>query len=713
MNKKGFTLVELLAVISILAIILLIGVPTISKVIKDNKEKAYDIQISSFLGSVKIWATDNVRNLPVSGSASEVTLAQLENQAYVAKDVKNPLTGSAFDTTMSFCVRNINGEYDYSVSDGTGCSATSTKTNDGCFALSGNKITNYYDYVDNNSNNSVCPRDVVIPSSINGVSITRIGSSAFKSKKLTSVSIPDSVTMIDSEAFRSNNLTTVIIPDSVTTLGNHSFYSNKLTSVTISKKITTINTFTFAENKLASVTIPSSVTSIGQYAFYYDQITNLVLPNSVTSIGERAFEGNYMSTVTIPSSVKTIGERAFYLNKLTSVTIPSSVTSIGGGAFSKNDFAADTAIIYDRNSDGTENKAVISSYAQGRISSESTITIPSGVTTIKNYAFYTVLTSTLTLPDTLTSIGDYSFANNSIKSVVIPNSVTSIGEYAFGTNDIATLTIGTGITSISRGAFEYNELASVTIPTSITSIGYYAFANNEFTSITIPNNVTSIASNSFSGNSSLTAITVDNIPNRIANSPWGATNATITYLRGVHINIDSSITDLNVSPALVVAENSTITFTSSTLGKKVTSVTIDGVVNSGNTFTVGTADISVTAYTYDTVPYYTFESAHNYANSLDGSVSGTSLWTQTITGASSINITFSSDSKTESGYDYIFICSDNCSVTRTSTTGYLYKLDGTTMAGKTYNVTGDTIYVKLFSDGSQVYNGFTATVMQN
>src|SRR5574344_2052379 len=235
MNKKGFTLVELLAVISILAIILLIGVPTISKVIKDNKEKAYDIQISSFLGSVKIWATDNVRNLPVSGSASEVTLAQLENQAYVAKDVKNPLTGSAFDTTMSFCVRNINGEYDYSVSDGTGCSATSTKTNDGCFAVSGNKITNYYDYVDNNSNNSVCPRDVVIPSSINGTSITEIGDSAFESKKITSVSIPDSVTMIDSEAFRSNNLITVIIPDSVTTLGSYSFYYNKLTSVTISK----------------------------------------------------------------------------------------------------------------------------------------------------------------------------------------------------------------------------------------------------------------------------------------------------------------------------------------------------------------------------------------------------------------------------------------------------------------------------------------------
>ena len=47
MNKKAFTLVELLAVIVILAIILAISIPSISSVI-DNSEK------SSFVSSTKL-----------------------------------------------------------------------------------------------------------------------------------------------------------------------------------------------------------------------------------------------------------------------------------------------------------------------------------------------------------------------------------------------------------------------------------------------------------------------------------------------------------------------------------------------------------------------------------------------------------------------------------------------------------------------------------
>src|SRR5574344_555309 len=458
---------------------------------------------------------------------------------------------------------------------------------------------------------------------------TTIGSYAFDGNKLTSLVLPGSTKFANGinksdtieYAFWNNKIASLTIGDGITDLGDSAFAVNQLTSLTIPSSVTSIGSFAFAYNNLTSITIPSSVTSIGADAFGSNSLTNVTIPNSVTSIKNGAFENNSLTSITIPSSVTSIRYYAFRGNKLTSITIPSSVTSIGSAAFNMNNLPIDKAIIYARNSDGTEDKTTIVSYAH------------------------------------------------------------------------------TG--------------GSVTIPDGVTTIGDYAFEYNELTSITIPNNVTSIDSTAFLGNSSLTAITVDNMPNKIANSPWGATNATITYLRGVHINIDSSITDLNVSPSLVVEENSTITFTSSTLGKKLTSVTIDGVVNSGNTFTVGTADISVTAYTYDTVPYYTFETAHNYANNLDGSVSGTSLWTQTITGASSINITFSSDSRTESGWDYIFICSDNCSVTRTSTTGYLYKLAGTDMAGKTYNVTGDTIYVKFFSDGSQVYNGFTATVIQN
>ena len=45
MKKKGFTLVELLAVIIILSLVLVIAVPSVNKYIKQSKEKAYKVQM--------------------------------------------------------------------------------------------------------------------------------------------------------------------------------------------------------------------------------------------------------------------------------------------------------------------------------------------------------------------------------------------------------------------------------------------------------------------------------------------------------------------------------------------------------------------------------------------------------------------------------------------------------------------------------------------
>ena len=59
-----------------------------------------------------------------------------------------------------------------------------------------------------------------------GSSATSIGSGAFSSNQLTSVTIPDSVTNIGSYAFYDNTLTSVIIPDSVTNIGSGAFGSN-------------------------------------------------------------------------------------------------------------------------------------------------------------------------------------------------------------------------------------------------------------------------------------------------------------------------------------------------------------------------------------------------------------------------------------------------------------------------------------------------------
>ena len=76
------------------------------------------------------------------------------------------------------------------------------------------------------------------------------------------------VTTIDSSAFLSKKLTSITIPDSVTTIGHHAFFNSGLTSITIPDSVTTIGDNAFSTNfHLKSVTIPNSVTTIGHDAF--------------------------------------------------------------------------------------------------------------------------------------------------------------------------------------------------------------------------------------------------------------------------------------------------------------------------------------------------------------------------------------------------------------------------------------------------------------
>jgi len=146
--------------------------------------------------------------------------------------------------------------------------------------------------------------DIVIPSSVWGEQVISIGSSAFREKSLTNVTIPNSVTEIGYEAFSVNELTSITIPNSVTSIGDRAFLNNNLTSVTI----------------------PNSVTFIGDNAFWGNKLTSVTIPNSVTFIGDDAFWGNKLTSVTIPNSVTFIGNEAFSHNPLTSVTIGENVT---------------------------------------------------------------------------------------------------------------------------------------------------------------------------------------------------------------------------------------------------------------------------------------------------------------------------------------------------------------------------------------------------
>ena len=115
-------------------------------------------------------------------------------------------------------------------------------------------------------------------------------------------------------------------------------------------------------------------------------------------------------------------------------------------------------------------------------------------------------------------LGDYAFSGCSgLTSLTIPSGVTSIGNYAFqDCSGLTSLTIPSGVTSIGNCAFyDCSGLTSLTIPSGVTSIGNYAFYGcSGLTSLIIPSGVTSIGKWAFRGCSGLTSIYVypENLP---------------------------------------------------------------------------------------------------------------------------------------------------------------------------------------------------------
>jgi uncharacterized repeat protein (TIGR02543 family) len=160
--------------------------------------------------------------------------------------------------------------------------------------------------------NTSISRDVVIPATYNGKSVTEIKDSAFYNcSALWSVGIPASVTRIGRYAFwHCLWIKSIDIPGSVKIIDDNAFMQC---------------------TQLASVTIGDGVESIADSAFYgCDDLQSVVIPDSVQSIGSQAFGAcENLVSVTIGSGVESIGSQAFEQTKLASVIIPSNVTTMG------------------------------------------------------------------------------------------------------------------------------------------------------------------------------------------------------------------------------------------------------------------------------------------------------------------------------------------------------------------------------------------------
>ena len=114
MKKNGFTLIELMAVITILVILSLIIVPIVDKNVKRSKDEMYDVQIENIRLAGINYYTDNITLRPKNGESTSISLSDLIDSDYIGS-VVNPKTGKEFSENIMVKVTNNSGKYIYLV----------------------------------------------------------------------------------------------------------------------------------------------------------------------------------------------------------------------------------------------------------------------------------------------------------------------------------------------------------------------------------------------------------------------------------------------------------------------------------------------------------------------------------------------------------------------------------------------------------------------
>jgi hypothetical protein len=319
--------------------------------------------------------------------------------------------------------------------------------------------------------------DIIIPAKWGGLSVIGIGDEVLRSKKITSVTIPEGVMTIGDYAFEYNQISRVTLPSTIVSIGERAFYGNdELTQITLPTNLHTIGDGAFASNQLTSITIPASVKNIEGNPFWNNdellqiivadgnpafmsvdgmllskdqkkliaypagkgEITNI--PSGVTTIGVRAFYGVQTKSLIIPSSISTIENDALYIMELRSITLPKDIDMY------ETNNANDPAIFYNRSG----KKAGIYVYDKNASSITESWSFYANTDEMLEVEFtengiaitdYKGYGGSLELPSEIdgfpiVSINANVFAGRGLTHIIIPLSVTSVGDSAFDGNPL-------------------------------------------------------------------------------------------------------------------------------------------------------------------------------------------------------------------------------------------------------------------------------------
>lgn len=339
-----------------------------------------------------------------------------------------------------------------------------------------------------------------------------------------------------------------------------------------------------------------SVTKINSYAFYKNSnITTLKIGNKVTEIGSNAFEMCLnLKSIVISDSVSKISSGVFvYCSNLEKAYYQGNLSQW-----------CNVSIEFEQAHPLFHAKEL---YIDGKLLSGD-ITIPDGVTSIGDYAFYKFdkLTQVI-IPSKINYVGAHAFEKCSILDIYCeakeaPSKWSNSWNYSgcpvvwnYGgkhgvlenglkwclTNDrevsivgyignSTTVTIpktisGYSVTSIGNKAFYESKITKIELPNCITEIQNQAFAHSKLTSIEIPYGITFIDKMVFYGCTNITKITIPNSVTIIGEEAFQGCKSLTS------INIPSSVTTIEEGAFYRCSGLSKIVIPSSvtTMGRKV------------------------------------------------------------------------------------------------------------------------------------------------
>ncbi|MBN2614007.1 MAG: leucine-rich repeat protein [Bacteroidales bacterium] len=376
--------------------------------------------------------------------------------------------------------------------------------------------------------------DIVIPEILDDQRVREIKQSAFESKGITSVVLPQSLEIIGDRGFAMNEMVDLTIPKSVTYLGKsllaamntmRNVYFEDFSNIRIISAealfvgscVNCINPIVLPDNadpafggyrNLNGLLLEPGDTIKDLRNVYYAEIpVHTLVPEDVI-MDDSAITGfiNRYPKIVIPENiggkiVNTIGSAAFNNVSLIEVKLPSSIEYLSASAFSTN-YIGD-------------------------------ITFPESLKVIGNNALDRNRLVTLTIPDHVSSVGDFSFSHNRLSSVVLSESISHIGTAAFNGNQVITLngieTNGLIFQRANNGVIDSTILVSYCgksdtvdfIPGIVKRLDDHSFRESEINKVVLPEGIEAIGTGSFFNNSLDTIILPSGIL-RIEQQAFGA-----------------------------------------------------------------------------------------------------------------------------------------------------------------------------------------------